>query len=118
MEKILEAVKSGNREEAISLIDAHPSLTPKELTWLVMAPGKSEDILFFSMYFVENKGVLPDENCLYAAAVYKYPYVVDFFIEHKADLPKALEFCYFTRKDDAFQLLLARVSSILLFYNL
>ena len=117
MDKILEVIHSGgNRKEILSLIDLHESLSTKDLTTLVMAPGKHEDIHFFAMYLVENKGILPDENSLYVAALHRHIDLIDFFIEHKANLTKALEFCYFTRKDDAFTLLLARVSSILSHY--
>ena len=113
MDKILEAIQYKNREDAFSLIEAHQTFTTKDLNLIVMSHAKEEDILFFAMYLVENKGILPDENSLYTGAVSRYPYLVDFFIEHKADLSKALEFCYFTRKDDAFSLLLARVSTII-----
>lgn len=111
---LLNLVRDGNREEIFSAMEKQPHFSSKFLADLVCVSGNAKDIEFFAMYLVDNKGVLPDENALYAAAVYKYSNLIDYFIENKADLAKALHFCYTTRNTSAFELLLSRVSILMM----
>jgi len=108
VQPILSLLAAGKLKDAIALTDSTSNLTVKDLVWLVMSPGKDTHIVALATHFVSVKGIAPNDNALYAAALYKHTVLVDFFISKGASITDALRSCFLTRHQAAFEMLLER----------
>jgi hypothetical protein len=87
VQPILSLLAAGKLQDAIALTDSTSNLTVKDLVWLVMSPGKDAHIVALATHFVSVKGIAPNDNALYTAALYKHTVLVDFLSAKARQLP-------------------------------